>query len=158
MSDYNSPIVLVKKKDGTNRFCVDFRRINLVTKFDTEPMGSPEDIMVKLKDDKFFSKIDLSNGFWQIMVEKSSQHLTAFSTTDGSYTLKKMPFGLVNSGSTFNRMMRKLLHGCSNADNYVGDILGHTKRWDDHLVTLRDIFTSQRCRIDSETIKMLDRF
>ena len=45
------------------------------------------------------------------MVEKSSQHLTAFSTTDGSYTFKKMPFGLVNSGSTFNRMMWKLLHG-----------------------------------------------
>ena len=86
MSDYNSPIVLVKKKDGTNRFCVDFRRINLVTKFDIEPMGNPEDIMSKLKDDKFFSKIYLSKGFWQIMVEKSSQHLTAFSTTDGSYT------------------------------------------------------------------------
>ena len=55
-----------------------------------------------------------------------------------------MPFGLVNSGSTFNRMMRKLLHGCSNADNYVDDILGHTRRWDDHLVTLRDIFTRVR--------------
>ena len=54
MSDYNSPIVLVKKKDGTNRFCVDFRRINLVTKFDTEAIGNPEDIMSKLKDDKFF--------------------------------------------------------------------------------------------------------
>ena len=47
--DYNSPIVLVKKKGGTNRFCVDFRRINLVTMFDTEPMGNPEDIMSKLK-------------------------------------------------------------------------------------------------------------
>ena len=105
MSDYNSPIVLVKKKDGTNIFCVDFRRINLVTKFDTEPMGNPEDIMAKLKDDKFFSKIDLSKGFWQIMVEKSSQHLTAFSTMDGSYTFKKIAFGLVNSGITFNRMM-----------------------------------------------------
>ena len=92
----------------------------------------------------FFSKIDLSKGFWQIMVEKSSQHLTAFSTTKGSYTFKKMPFRLVNSGSTFNRMMRKLLHGCRNADNCVDDILGHTKRWDDHLVTLRDIFTRVR--------------
>ena len=67
------------------------------------------------------------------MVEKNSQHLTAFSTTNGSHTFKKMPFGLVSSGSTFNRMMRKLLHDCSN------DILGHTKRWDDHQVTLRDI-------------------
>ena len=109
MSDYNSPIALVKKKDGTNRFCVDFRLINLVTKFDTEPVGNPEDVMSKLKDDKFSSKIDLSKGFWQIMVEKSLQHLTAFSM-DGSYTFKKMPFGLVNSGCSFIRMMRKLLH------------------------------------------------
>ena len=83
--------------------------------------------MSKLKDDKFFSKNDLSKGFKQIMVEKSSQHLTAFSTTDGSYTFKKLPFGLVKSGSTFNRMMRKLLHGCSNANNYFDDILGHTR-------------------------------
>ena len=57
MADYSSPIVLVKKKDGTNRFCVDFRRINLVTKFDTEPMGNPEDIMAKLKNDKFLAKL-----------------------------------------------------------------------------------------------------
>ena len=56
--------------------------------------------MSKLKDDKY-SKINLSKGFWQIMEEKSSQHLTAFSTTDGSYAFKKMLFGLVNSGSTF---------------------------------------------------------
>ena len=64
----------------------------LVTKFDTEPIGYPKDIMSKLKDDKFFTKIDLGKGFWQIMVEKSSQHLTAFSTADGSYMFKKMPF------------------------------------------------------------------
>ena len=56
MSDYNSPIVLVKKKDVTNRFCVDFRRITLVTEFDTEPMGTPEDIISKLKGDNFSPK------------------------------------------------------------------------------------------------------
>ena len=56
---------------------------------------------------------------------------------------KKMPFGLVNSGNTFNRMMRKLLHVCSNSD-YVDDILGHSKHWDDHLVTFTDIFTRVR--------------
>ena len=61
MSENNSPIVLAKKKDGTVSFCLDFRRINLVTKFDTEPMGNPEDIISKLKDDKFF--INLSKGF-----------------------------------------------------------------------------------------------
>ena len=162
MSDYNSPIVLVKKRDGTNRFCGDLRYINLVTKFDTEPMGNPEDIMSKLKDDKVFTKIDLSKGFWQIMVEKSSQHLTAFSRADGAYMFEKMPLGLVNFGSTFNRMVRKLLPGCSYADNYLDDILGHTEHWDDHFVTLKDIFTrvrdagltlkSSKCLIGFESI------
>ena len=120
------------------------------------------------KDDKSFTKIDLRKGFRQIMVEKSSQLLTAFSTTDGSYMFKKIPFGFVNygnthdrmmrmilqSGITFNRMTRKLLHGWSNADNYVDD-----KHWDDHLFTLSETFyQSQRCRIHSETIKVSDRF
>ena len=86
MSENNSPIVPANKKDSTNRFCVDFRRINLVTKFDTKPMENPEDIISKLNDDKFF--INLSKGFWQIMVEKCSQHLTAFSTADGSYVFE----------------------------------------------------------------------
>ena len=54
-----------------------------------------------------------------------------------------MPFGLVNSESTFDRMVRKLLHGCSNADNYVDDIIGQTKRWDDHLVMLRETFSPE---------------
>ena len=84
--------------------------------------------MSKLKDDKFYTKIDLSKEFWQVMVEMSSQHLTAFSTIGGAYMFKKVPFALVNSRSTFNRMMRKLLHGCDNADNYVDRFLGHTKR------------------------------
>ena len=96
-SEYNSPIVLVRKKDGSARFCCDFRRLNSVTKFDTEPMSNAEDIMTNLKEDKFFTKIDLSKGYWQIPVAEESKHLTAFSTSDSSYQFKKMPFGLVNS-------------------------------------------------------------
>ena len=100
--------------------------------------------MSKLKHDKFFTKIDLSKGYWQIPVDAKSKHLTAFSTTEGTYQFRKMPFGMVNSGSTFNRMMRRLLHGCENADNYVDDILGHTETWEQHLLTLRDIFSRVR--------------
>ena len=55
-----------------------------------------------------------------------------------------MPFGMVNSGSTFNRMIRKLLHGCEDAENYVDDILGHTKVWAPHLRMLRDVFSRVR--------------
>ena len=140
VSEYNAPIVIVKKKDGRNRFCTDFRRLNAVTKFDTEPMASVDDIMAKLTNDKFFTKIDLCKGYWQIPVAENCRSFTAFSTDRGSYHFKKMPFGMVNSGATFNRMMRKLLSGCTFVDNYVDDMIGHTTTWEEHLTMLRELF------------------
>ncbi|XP_053406591.1 uncharacterized protein LOC128559314 [Mercenaria mercenaria] len=143
-SDYNSPVVLVKKKDNTNRFCIDFRHMHSFTRFDTEPMGNVEDIMAKLKEDNYFTKIDLTKGYWQIPIEEKSRHLTAFSTPESSYQFRKMPFGMVNSGATFNRMMRKLLAGIKDADNYVDDVLGHTITWERHVMMLRNLFTRIR--------------
>ena len=138
-SEYNSPVVMVRKKDNSNRFCIDFRRLNAVTKFDTEPMGNIDDILAGLEADKYFTKIDLAKGYWQIPVEKESKHVTAFSTSKGTYQFIKMPFGMVNSGATFNRMMRKLLVNCPNTDHYVDDILGHTTSWGKHMEMLRDV-------------------
>ena len=71
-SAYSSFVVMVKKKDGTNRFCVDYRKLNAVTKFDNETMGDPEALMVKLRNDNFFVKIDMSKGYWQIRIEEGS--------------------------------------------------------------------------------------
>ena len=125
-SPYNSPVVLVRKKDNTYRFCIDFRRLNAITKFDTEPMGNQEDLIAKLRGDKYLTKLDLSKGYWQIPVAESSRPFTAFTTSEGSFQFKKLPFGLINSGATFNRVMRKLLKDVVDSDNYVDDILGHT--------------------------------
>ena len=65
-SPYNSPAVLVRKKDGPYRFCIDFCRLNAITKFDTESMENQEDLIAKLRGDKYFTKLDLSKGYWQI--------------------------------------------------------------------------------------------
>ena len=139
-SPYNSPVVLVRKKDGTYRFCIDFCRLNAITKFDTEPMGNQEDLIAKLRGDKYFTKLDLSKGYWQIPVAESSRPMTAFTTSEGSFQFKKLPFGLINSGATFNRVMRKLLKDAVDSDNYVDDILGHTVDWPEHMTMLRDVF------------------
>ena len=136
ISPYNSPIVLVKKKDDSIRFCIDFRKLNSVTKFDTHPMGNMEDILTKVAKDKFFTKIDLAKGYWQIPVEEESKPKTAFVTHSGAYQFTKMPFGLVNSGSTFNRMMGTLLQDLKHVDHYVDDILIHTRTWEEHIHTL----------------------
>ena len=143
-SPYSSPIVLVRKPDKSVRFCLDFRRLNSITVFDSEPMDNPEDIIAMLGNDQYFTKIDLCKGYWQIPIAKESQSKTAFVTPQGCFQFKKMPFGLVNSGATFNRMMRKMLRGAKDIDNYVDDMLGHTRSWEEHLTAVRDIFSRVR--------------
>ena len=150
-SPYASPIVLVKKKDGSVRFCTDFRKLNLITLFSTEPMMEANQIYRKLKNDEWYSLFDLTKGYWQIPIEKNSQNKTCFVTPNGSYCYLKMAFGLVNAAATFNRMMRKLLKDMKNTDSYVDDVLTHTETWQQHLQELRDLFT--RIREAGLTIK-----
>ena len=150
-SEYNAPIVLVQKKTGETRFCLDFRRLNDVTRFDTEPMSNIDDILAKLKGDRFFSKIDLAKGYWQCKMAEKSKPLTAFQTPTGSYQFGKLPFGLVNSGATFNRMMRKMLGKMNDTDHYVDDILTHTALWNQHLAELRRLF--EKIRLANVTIR-----
>ena len=133
-SAYNASVLLVRKKDQTNRFCVDFRRLNCVTIFDTGPMGSIEEILTKFDKDAYFS-------IWQIPVAKDCRHMTAFTTTKGAYQFKKTPFGLVNSPETFNKMMRKLLSDAKDIEHYVDDIMAHTLTWKGHLAALRGLFS-----------------
>ncbi|CAG2250028.1 unnamed protein product [Mytilus edulis] len=83
-SPYASPIVIVKKKDNTNRFCIDFRSLNSQTLFDAEPMGNAEEMFSKLAGHKYFSRIDLSKGYWQLPLSEDAKPKTAFQTPKGS--------------------------------------------------------------------------
>ena len=82
-SPYASPVVVVEKKDGSNRVCVDYRKLNKLTVFDPEPMPAAVDLFKKLNGDKFFSKIDLSKGYWQVTISEADIPKTAFVTLDG---------------------------------------------------------------------------
>ena len=141
---YASPMLLVRKSDGSNRPCVDFRDLNQITVFDAEPMPQADEIFAKLAGDKFFSKFDLSKGYWGIEVEPESRDCTSFITHRGLYRFVTMPFGLVTAPSTFSRAMRKLLDHSQNLDNYLDDVLCHTVGWPDHLSSLRDFFARVR--------------
>ena len=138
-SPYSSPVVVVRKKDGTNRVCVDYRKLNKVTVYDVETMTPIVDLLQNLGNDRFFTKIDLSRGYWQVPVAPGDIHKTAFSTPDGVYEFLPMPFGMVNSGATLTRAIRKLLRGMENVEHYVDDILIHTTTWDFHVATLREL-------------------
>ena len=143
-SPYMSPVVLVKNPDQTFRFCIDFRNLNKLTVFDAEPIPCPEEIFSKLSNCKYFTKIDLSKGYWQIKLSESSKDKTAFSTPDGLFQFRKLPFGLVTAPANFSRMMRLLLKGLIDIDNFIDDILEHTVEWNDHLVKLKELL--QRLR------------
>lgn len=106
ISPYSSPIVFVPKKDGSMRFCIDFRRLNKVMEFDAEPMPNMEEVINKMSGQKYFTKMDLSKGNWQVSLTERSRPLTAFETPKGLFQFKTMPFGLVNSGASFCRLMR----------------------------------------------------
>ncbi|ROT75663.1 hypothetical protein C7M84_005769 [Penaeus vannamei] len=139
-SPYASPVVLVKKKDGTFRVCVDFRQLNKKVELDPMPMNTAEDLLHKLGGAKYFSKIDLSKGYWQIPVAEEDTHKTAFVTPDGQYEFLRMPFGMVNTGATLVRAIKILLRGMKRVENYIDDIIVHSVTWEQHLHLLEELF------------------
>ena len=108
-SPWSSPIVLIRKKDGGWRFCVDYRRLNDLTKKDKHPLPRIDDMLDRLSEGRFFSSVDLNSGYWQISMAKDSYEPTAFTVTEGHYEFVKMPFGLTNAPATFQRGMQMIL-------------------------------------------------
>ena len=138
-SPYASPVVVVSKKDGSDRICVDYRKLNHITIFDPEPMISVNDLLHKLNGSKYITKLDLCSGYWQIQMDEQDVHKTAFVTPDGHFEFLKMPFGLVNSGATLVRNMRTILGDVENVESYVDDIIIYNQSWDVHLHTLNTV-------------------
>jgi len=141
---FSSPITLILKKDSSVRFCIDFRQLNKVTVFDAEPMPNIEAVFSKVAGYKYFSRLDLSKGYWQVPMSQDAKKYTAFETPQGLFQFKVMPFGLVNAPATFCRLMRKVLKGMDNADSFVDDILLFTHTWEEHLSVLRELLTRLR--------------
>ena len=155
-SPYASPIVMVKMKDGSNRVYVDFRKLNKITEVDPEPMTTAEDLFRRLSGKKYLSKIDLTKGYWQIPVAPEDVHKTAFVTPDGQYEFTRMPFGMVNSGATLVRGLRKILEGMPGVGSYVDDIVIYSDSWEDHIKTLKELFGRLRkARITARPTKCL---
>jgi hypothetical protein len=138
-SPFCSPLVMVKKPDGSNRSCIDFRRLNQACVFNAEPMPNADEIFAQLTSDKYFTKIDLCKGYWQIPMAQEAKKFTAFGTPDGLFQFTVMPFGLVTAPAIFTQMMRKLLSGLKHVHNYIDDILIHTQTWDEHVQVVRSV-------------------
>ena len=140
-SPWNSPVVLVKKKSGGLRFCVDYRALNAVTRKDVFPMPCIDDMLDQLGGKKIVTTLDARSGYWQIKMGADSQEKTAFSTHDGLYEFRVMPFGVCNGLATFQRLMLHALRGFGEFCNvYIDDMTVFSSSVDEHLEHLCRVF------------------
>ena len=144
-SPWGAPVLLVPKKDGTWRFCVDFRNLNAVTVRDSFPLPRIDDLLHKVGRAAVFSKMDMQSGFHQVPMEGNSIETTAFSlpeAVEGSSHFEwiVMPFGLMNAPSTFQRLVSRVLVGCETfTAAYIDDILVFSHNEQQHQQHLREV-------------------
>ncbi|BHF62235.1 hypothetical protein SprV_0200521600 [Sparganum proliferum] len=145
-SPWASPIVLVKKKDGTLRLCVDYRRLNSVTKRDSFPPPRIDDTIDALSGAAWFSTLDLASGYWQVEVHPADRAKTAFVVPSGLYEFNMMPFGLANAPATFQRLMTTVLRDITPTACliYLDDIIVHGKTVEEHNAHLREVLLRLR--------------
>lgn len=141
-SAWASPLVLVKKKDGTTRMCVDFRKLNAVTEDCVSPFPLIEDALQALTGSKYFSVMDLASGFHQIPMKPEDVEKTAFITPWGLYEYLRMPFGLKGAPFSCQRAVDAVIDDAKfqYALVYMDDCVVYSKTFEDHLEHLTTIF------------------
>ncbi|GFS70560.1 hypothetical protein TNCV_1490251 [Trichonephila clavipes] len=133
-SDFTSPLILVEAQGKEARPCIDYRRLNKVTRTQFFPLPNIEELLEKVSVAKYISILDLTRGYWQIPLSPRAQRYASFVTTFGTFKPLRFPFGLKNAPYYFSRLMANLLRNCEDfAVPYLDDIAIFSLAWDDHL-------------------------
>ena len=143
-SPYSSNVVIVRKKDGTIRFCVDFRKLNSKTVTDAYAIPRVEDSLHLLAGARYFSKLDLRSGYWQVEIKEEDKNKTAFQVGGlGFYEFNRMPFGLCNAPASFQRLMERCMGELNLRDCliYLDDVIIFSSTFEEHLERLDAVFS-----------------
>ena len=133
-SPYGAPALFVSKKDASSRLCVDYRALNKMFRRNAYPLPYEDDLFHSMVNARYFTRLDLKSGYWQIRIAIGDEEKTAFRTRFGSYEFLVMPFGLTNASSTFMRMIDSIFHNL--LDNrvvvFIDDILIYAQTLEEH--------------------------
>ena len=145
-SEYAAPVVLVKKKDNSTRFCVDYRLLNKVTRFNSYPLPKINDVINNLHGACIFSTLDMRSGYFQVEMDPADVHKTAFTTPYGLCEFTRMPQGMSGSASTFQRAMDILLANLQyeSVIVYLDDVIVFATDYDQHLSRLEEVLKRLR--------------
>jgi len=142
-SPWSAPVVLVRKKDGTYRLCVDYRQLNSVTRLDAYPLPRIDETIEKLQGARYFTLMDLASGYWQIPLNEASKAKTAFQANGQLFESNVLPMGICNAPPEFQRIMSELFsemlgHGVLL---YIDDLIIYSKTWEEHVKKLEKVLT-----------------
>ena len=140
-SPWAAPVLIVAKKGGEKRFCIDYRKLNAVTKKDSYPLPRIDDTLDSMHGMRFFTTLDLKSGYWQIELDEKSKEKTAFIVGNGLYEFNRMPFGLCNAPATFQRLMNHALRSVigKKALVYLDDVIIYSKTQDEHMKDINEV-------------------
>ena len=139
-SEWSSPILLVPKVDGSQRFCIDYRKVNSVTRSDSYPIPRIDDCIDRIGQARYVSKFDLLKGYWQVPLTARAREISAFVTPNNLYQCVVMPFGMKNAPSTFQRMMNALTASLEGCVVYIDDVLVYSDTFQEHIRRIQALF------------------
>ena len=153
-SEYNSPVLVVKKKGGEKRFCNDYRKLNSITRRDRFPLPIIDNVLAQLSGNEFYTCLDVTSGYWQVSVSEKTRPKTAFSTDKGHFEYNVVPFGLTNAPAVFSRLMGRIMAGLVGKIlfNYLDDVIVLGKNPTTHVQNIKSAL--QRFRDASLKLKL----